>query len=463
MIQQHRRFLPFLIGWRTGAHSITSLILLAFVIVGLPVLAGAQQTCQPDGDVDRNGSVTAADALLAFQQALSLVQLDACQLTIADVFPQPAAPDGNITASDALCIFQKALGLPSCLPDAPGNEPPIVNAGADRTVDEGALVTLSGSGADADGAIVGYSWTQTSGTLVVLVGADISSPSFTAPEVDTDEELVFQLTVIDDRGAGATDTVAITVSDTAAPNVQLTADAGADQTVDEATQVILSGSGTDSDGAVLQFSWTQIGGLPVTLLRADTRTAVFTAPEVDSNGKELVFRLTVTDDTGVEATDTVTITVSDFTPLSDQEIAETLTALEASGALPTLDRSVSIEGPDTDSDGVRDDIENYIASLPDTTLQKASLRQAARTLTQAMRMGMGHPDTDELERMTERLADAVNCIWETYGPDAATDKVQDMTKITVNTPERFEADTEFNNMVRGLVVYIPEGDTCDTP
>ena len=75
----------------------------------------APQACQPDGDVDRSGGVTAADALLAFQQALSLVELNACQRSIVDVFPQPATPDGTITASDALCIFQKALGLSSCL------------------------------------------------------------------------------------------------------------------------------------------------------------------------------------------------------------------------------------------------------------------------------------------------------------------------------------------------------------
>ena len=104
-IQRLRRFLPFVFCQRNAYQSVTSLVLLLLMFVGLPALSGAQQTCQPDGDVDRSGSVTAADALLTFQQALSLAQLSACQLTIADVFPQPAAPDGNITASDALCIF----------------------------------------------------------------------------------------------------------------------------------------------------------------------------------------------------------------------------------------------------------------------------------------------------------------------------------------------------------------------
>ena len=197
MIQRPRRFLPIVLARR----SIPSLLLLALMVMGLPALSGAQQACLPDGDVDRNGSVTAADALLAFQQALSLVQLDTCQLTIADVFPQPSAPDGSITASDALCIFQRALSLPSCLPDAPANLPPVVNVGPDLFVDEGDTVYLSGLADDPDGDIASYLWEQTSGPDVVLSGAETATASFTAPEVPTDETLMFQLTVTDNEGA----------------------------------------------------------------------------------------------------------------------------------------------------------------------------------------------------------------------------------------------------------------------
>ena len=132
--QRFRRFLPFVLGQRIPYRLFTSLMLLVLILMCLPALSSAQQTCQPDGDVNQNGSVTAVDALLAFQQALSLTQLDACQLSIADVFPSPHAPDGNVTASDALCIFQKALGSPSCfdiLP--PSNQLPMVSAGGDHT------------------------------------------------------------------------------------------------------------------------------------------------------------------------------------------------------------------------------------------------------------------------------------------------------------------------------------------
>ena len=92
------------------------LTLLIALVVVLPALA-ISQTCQPDGDVNQDGSVTAADALLVFQQALQIADppLSACEQNIADVYPVPTASDGNLTASDALCIFQKALSLVSCL------------------------------------------------------------------------------------------------------------------------------------------------------------------------------------------------------------------------------------------------------------------------------------------------------------------------------------------------------------
>ena len=233
MIQRLWRFLRFVLGRRTVCRFVISLMLLGLMVMGLPALSSAQQTCQPDGDVDQNGSVTVLDALLASQQALSLVQLDACQQSIADVYPLPTTPDGTITVSDALCIFQKALSLPSCLDSAPSfNEPPIAYAGSDESVIENTLVTLSGSGSDPDGTIVSYAWEQTTGTPVTLAGANTPNPSFTAPEVafeDVFEDFIFELTVTDNEGASATSGVLIVVLDSYFTHGIPTADAGPDQ------------------------------------------------------------------------------------------------------------------------------------------------------------------------------------------------------------------------------------------
>ena len=225
-IQRFRSFLPFVLAQPPGHRCVAFLMFLALVVMCLPTLSGAQQACLPDGDVDQNGSVTAADALLAFQQALGLTQLSACRQTIADVFPQPANPDGNITASDALCIFQKALSLPSCLDTLPlSNQPPVVDAGPDQSVEAGVMVFLSGTGSDPDGTIASFAWTQTGGPAVSLTGADAATAVFVAPEVSVDETLTFRLTVTDDGGAQASDEVGVTVLPVAGPPDQTSAEA----------------------------------------------------------------------------------------------------------------------------------------------------------------------------------------------------------------------------------------------
>lgn len=92
------------------------------------------------------------------------------------------------------------------------NQPPVANAGSDQSVDEGSTVTLDGAGSyDPDGAIYRYLWTQTAGPPVVLAGADSARATFTAPTVDADVTLRFELKVIDAFQASATDTVTITV------------------------------------------------------------------------------------------------------------------------------------------------------------------------------------------------------------------------------------------------------------
>ena len=305
-IQRLCKFSPFTLGQGTACRSFTFLMLLALVLIGLPALSGAQQTCQPDGDVDQNGSVTAADALLAFQQALGLAELDMCQLTIANVFPSPAMPDGNITASDALCIFQRALSLPSCLDTPPSpNEPPMADAGSDQTVDAGTIVTLSGTADDTDGTIASYVWEQTGGSTVLLSGADGAIATFAAPDVSMDGTLTFRLTVTDNDGAQTSDEVMIVVRRVNKPPI---VNAGADQSVDAGVIVALSGTARDLDGNIASYLWEQTEGTMSVLSGTTSATAMFTAPDV-SVDETLTFRITVTDNDGAQASDEVNVTV----------------------------------------------------------------------------------------------------------------------------------------------------------
>lgn len=94
----------------------------------------------------------------------------------------------------------------------PVNDPPTADAGADKSANEGSVVTLAGSGADIDGDALTYGWTQISGPPVELVSPQAATASFTAPEVQADTVFVFELAVSDGQ-AGASDQVAITVCD----------------------------------------------------------------------------------------------------------------------------------------------------------------------------------------------------------------------------------------------------------
>jgi hypothetical protein len=107
-------------------------------------------------------------------------------------------------------------------PAEPTNTPPSADAGSDQTVTAGDTVTLDGSGSsDADGSVAGYAWTESSETGVTLSDASAAQPTFTAPDVSSATTLEFDLTVTDDDGATATDTVVVTVQPPEAANFQV--------------------------------------------------------------------------------------------------------------------------------------------------------------------------------------------------------------------------------------------------
>ena len=57
-------------------------------------------------------------------------------------------------------------------------------------------------------------------------------------------------------------------------------------------------------------------------------------------------------------------------PPQTPSLSQQIKALEDSGAYPKLDRSADLKGPDQNLNGVRDDIDAWIATLPITEVQK---------------------------------------------------------------------------------------------
>jgi hypothetical protein len=136
---------------------------------------------------------------------------------------------------------------------------------------------------------------------------------------------------------------ALVVTGNAVLNQPPIASAGADQTGQAGTEVVLDGSAsTDPDGvpSPLTFSWTQTGGPPVTLDGAATAQARYTPTALGA----YTFRLEVSDGAD-QAEDTVVVTIANQPPVADAGADQTGRA----GVAVQLDGSASNDPDDLPS------------------------------------------------------------------------------------------------------------------
>ncbi len=82
------------------------------------------------------------------------------------------------------------------------NEPPIADAGSNKTVKAGSKVKLSGlKSRDAEGEALYYSWSQVRGNKIAMLDVDNAEASFLAPIVSEKRTYRFKLRVTDKKGA----------------------------------------------------------------------------------------------------------------------------------------------------------------------------------------------------------------------------------------------------------------------
>ena len=121
------------------------------------------------------------------------------------------------------CFFLAGLAVPSLAFAL--NEPPVANAGGDRTMYTGDSITLSGTAYDPDGEpIVLWSWvveSAPSGSVWDLLPASPSTATFSAY---TQGQYLISLIVESPSGGSAPDVATITVADNLPPVAIATAD-----------------------------------------------------------------------------------------------------------------------------------------------------------------------------------------------------------------------------------------------
>ncbi|MBQ4811721.1 hypothetical protein J8M20_10255 [Pseudoalteromonas luteoviolacea] len=213
----------------------------------------------------------------------------------------------------ALITLLSACGgssSPSNTPKGDENKIPNVTITSIAEVESGAEVRLLGAASDTDGTIASYQWSQKSGFGVTIRDKDQANASFTAPVLDADETLEFELIVTDDKGGKATDTINVKIK-RAVPTIENklpNAAISAPDSVNPGTEVRLVSSSTDADGQIVGYQWSQKSGYGVTIRDQDQANASFSAPVLEED-TTLEFELVVTDDKGGKATASFSLAV----------------------------------------------------------------------------------------------------------------------------------------------------------
>lgn len=194
----------------------------------------------------------------------------------------------------------------------PANIAPIANAGENQILTvakktDSVTVSLDGSAStDEDGEIDNYSW--------YIDGKEIATGKKADIALGVGAYTIF-LKVKDNKGLTSSDHVLITIK--APANQKPIADAGKDQLVvdengDGFEEVQLDGSNSqDEDGNISEYEW-----------RWELATAEDQQPLVKlAQGKHAII-LTVTDENGLTASDTVVVTVKSVLPVNQVPVAD---------------------------------------------------------------------------------------------------------------------------------------------
>lgn len=191
----------------------------------------------------------------------------------------------------------------------------VARGGKNQVVAEGARVDLDGSGTAApESSSLRYAWRVVSGPPVDITDSKKPRAFFTAPILSGNLPRLIAIELSVTAAVDQTDrdlVYVIVTNQNGAP----TADAGAEQTVDRDSLVVLEGTNsTDPDGDDLDFAWRQLAGPKVVLGRPLSREAVFVPPTLtgrDAYPRRFEFELTVDDRHGGVSTATVTMNVTE--------------------------------------------------------------------------------------------------------------------------------------------------------
>ena len=245
---------------------------------------------------------------------------------------QPAANYTGAATLQGAAMQQLVINAVAWAASEYDNQPPVADAGGPYSGNQGNSIALDGSAStDPENAIALYEWDCTDdGSYDV----SSSSPTGSTCTYGNVGGYTVRLRVTDNGGLQATDTAAVTVTNTA-PN----AAAGGSYTVNQGVALSLDGSAsTDPDGSITLFEWDCTADGTYDTSSANSTGSTCTYADVGS----YTVRLRVTDDDNAQDTDTATVTVTNTAPTAN------------AGGLYTVNQGVALTlngGGSSDPDG----------------------------------------------------------------------------------------------------------------
>ena len=186
----------------------------------------------------------------------------------------------------------------------------VVNAGADRVVNEGTLVALNALISDpntANGGNLTRLWHVTASNGQSIADGTGTSFNFTPSDEGT-YTVTMTVTDADDGNKQYVDTVEV-LAKNVAPLVNL----GADRVVNEGTPLAFINFVTDAVGDSRTYAWELVDGLGQAVQVSSAPTYVANTADEDT----YAVRVTVTDDDGASASDEVHVTVHNVAPTAN--------------------------------------------------------------------------------------------------------------------------------------------------
>ncbi len=148
-------------------------------------------------------------------------------------------------------------------------------------------------------------------------------------------------------------------------------------------------------------------------------------------------------------------------PVAQSEISKAINTLEANGTIPVLDRSDSLQGPDINNNGIRDDIDAFIATKNLSTTKLSVAQRLAAAFQLAVTVDLTNQSS--IQQVTSAVDKALSCgvyVYSGQNDEELAKLVSELEQFTTNTKIRLIRYIKYNEAMDGTMTPVEEP-SCD--